>query len=155
MPGLSHSALPRRAPRRWRHTAALLALPLTLAAGCGPRTSTAGGVGTSTLSVILMVNNRSYFDVNIYALRSPGGAGRRLGTVSGGTNVTLRVPENELQPGGRLQVSVRAISGRTTWISQPISVSTRVIAQLDVVATNNGDLSQSQLYPRQGEGGSP
>lgn len=105
--------------------------------------------GTGTFSVMLNVNNRSYFDVNIYVLRSPGGAGRRMGTVSGGSTATLRVPETELQPGGRLQVSVRAISGRQTWISQAVSVSTRVIARLDINATNSGDLSQSQLYVQQ------
>lgn len=110
--------------------------------------------GNGTLSVILNVNNRSFFDVNVYVLRSPGGAGRRMGTVSGGSTATLKVPETELQPGGRLQVSVRAISGRQAWISPSVSVSTRVIARLDINATNSGDLTQSQLYVQQ-EGDAP
>lgn len=120
----------------------------------GNGSSSISGAGTGTMSVILNVNNRSFFDVNIYVLRSPGGAGRRMGTVSGGSAATLRIPETELQPGGRLQLSVRAISGRATWISPSVSVSTRVIARLDVNATNSGDLTQSQLYVQQeGDGG--
>jgi hypothetical protein len=145
-------AFPRRASQ------CLLLLTGVALFGCArsPRTQTSGngsssitGAGNGTLSVILNVNNRSFFDVNVYVLRSPGGAGRRMGTVSGGSTATLRVPETELQPGGRLQLSVRAISGRATWISPAISVSTRVIARLDINATNSGDLTQSQLYVQQ------
>lgn len=122
--------------------------------GASSGTSSSTSAGAGTLSVILNVNNRSFFDVNVYVLRSPGGAGRRMGTASGGSTTTMRIPETELQPGGRLQLSVRAISGRSTWISPAVSVSTRVIVRLDVNATNSGDLTQSQLYVQQ-DGGAP
>lgn len=129
---------------RARHvsTALLLLLASTvLGAGCYK-----GATGGSGNAVILLVNNRGFFDVNIFSVRSTGGSSRRLGLVTGNSTRTIQVPENELQPGGTLVLAVRAVAGRSTWTSQPVQVGPGVIARLDVISTGGGDLSQSQLY---------
>ena len=103
-------------------------------------------VGTGDERIVLLVSNRGYFDINIYAVRSTVVAGRRLGTVTGNTTATLMVPSTELQPGGQLALMVRAIGSRSSWMSPLVAVGPGVIARLDVYATNAGDLSQSQLF---------
>lgn len=103
-------------------------------------------LGTSDERVPLLVSNRGYFDVNIYAVRSTVVSGRRLGTVTGNSTATLMVPVNELQPGGQLALMVRAIGSRSSWMSPVVNVGAGVVARLDVYATNSGDLSQSQLF---------
>lgn len=113
--------------------------------------------------ITLVVSNRGYFDVNVYALRSTVVAGRRIGTVTGNTSTTLFVPSTELQPGGQLALLVRAIGSRSSWMSPLVSVGPGVVARLDIYTTNAGDLSQSQLFtqpvivPDSGDGtsGSP
>lgn len=104
------------------------------------------GVGTGVERVTLLVSNRGYFDINIYAVRSTVVAGRRLGTVTGNSTATLMVPSTELQPGGQLALLVRAIGSRSSWMSPLVAIGPGVIARLDVYATNAGDLSQSQLF---------
>ena len=103
-------------------------------------------VPTPVERITLIVSNRSYFDVNVFALRSSVVGGRRLGTVTGNSTTTVFVPSTELQPGGQLALLVRAIGSRASWISPLVSVGPGVVARLDVYATNAGDLSQSQLF---------
>lgn len=102
--------------------------------------------GTSQPTVILIANNRGFYDVNVYAVRSGQTAGRRLGTVTGNATATLKVPESELQAGGTLVVQVRSVGGRFTWYSPAVQMGPGVIARLDVVQTANGSLGQSQMY---------
>ena len=95
---------------------------------------------------MLVVSNRGYFDVNVYAVPASGVAGRRLGTVTGNSSATIFVSGSDLQPGNQLMLFVRAIGGRTGWTSPLVNVGIGVAARLDVYATNSGDLYQSQLY---------
>ena len=120
----------------------LLAAALTGSAGCVSKSL----AGTSQPTVILIANNRGFYDVNVYAVRSGQTAGRRLGTVTGNATATLKVPESELQAGGTLVVQVRSVGGRFTWYSSAVQMGPGVIARLDVVQTANGSLGQSQMY---------
>ena len=125
-----------------RSTVPLLLALVTGGVGC----LKGGAVGQGGESMVLLVQNRGFYDVNVFAVRSVGVAGRRLGTVTGNATATLRVPLSELQPGGGLVVSLRSVGGRFTWTSLPLQMSSGVVARLDIVQTANGELSQSQLY---------
>lgn len=125
--------------RRALLTLALLVLPVSTS--CYSRT--AGG-GQQTM--ILLANNRGFADVTVFVLRSTQLTGRRIGTVTGNSSATLKIPVNEIQPGGTLVLSVRTVGARFTWVSPPVQVGTGVVARLDVVQTGSGDLNQSQLY---------
>lgn len=105
-----------------------------------------GNGGTGQQTVVLLVNNRGFYDVNVYAMRATMASGRRLGTVNGNSQVTLRVPVNELQPGGGLVVNLRTVGGRHTWVSPPVQVGSGIVARLDIIQTASGELSQSQMF---------
>jgi hypothetical protein len=102
--------------------------------------------GPTPPAVTLMVENRSYFDVNVWVMRSPVARGTRLGLVNGGSTQTFRVRETDLQPGGLMVLQVRAISGRTTFTTPSLSVTAGTVAKLDLIATASGNLNQSQFY---------
>lgn len=102
--------------------------------------------GPTPPAVTLMVENRSYFDVNVWVMRSPVARGTRLGLVNGGSTQTFRVRETDLQPGGLMVLQVRAISGRTTFTTPSLSVNAGTVAKLDLIATASGNLNQSQFY---------
>lgn len=120
----------------------LLAGSLAGATGCFSK----GLSGTSQPTVLLFANNRGFYDVNVYAVRSGQTAGRRLGTVTGNSSATLKVPMSELQPGNMLVVQVRSVGGRYTWYSPAVQMGSGIVARLDVVQTANGSLGQSQMY---------
>jgi hypothetical protein len=93
-----------------------------------------------------VVENRGYYDVNVYVVRTEGTRGARLGTVNGGATVTFKVRETDLQAGGLLQLQARAIGGRSIWSSPTLFVSTGMVVKLDLIAIGTTDLSQSQIY---------
>jgi len=129
--------------RTSRRTALLLLLgALTGTTACFSK----GASGAGQPSVIMIANNRGFYDVNIYSVRSGQSQGRRLATVTGNSSQTIKVPETELQPGSLLSVQVRSVGGRYTWISPTVQMGTGIIARLDVIQTANGSLSQSQMY---------
>ena len=132
-------------PSRWtsRRTTLLLLLgALTGATGCFSK----GASGAGQPSVIMIANNRGFYDVNIYSVRSGQTQGRRLATVTGNASQTVKIPVTELQPGSLLSVQVRSVGGRYTWISPTVQMGTGIIARLDVIQSANGSLSQSQMY---------
>ena len=104
-----------------------------------------GAVGTIP-RVTLEVTNRSFFDVNIFVIRSPVAPPTRLGMVTSGLSEVFRVAETDLQPGQAMVLQVRTIAGQTSWSSPSVPIRTGSVARLDVIATGNGDLSQSQFY---------
>ncbi len=108
-----------------------------------------GKPGPSPRTVTLVVENRGFYDVNVYAVRSPGARGARLGTVIGNNTQIFRVRETDLQAGSIMVLQVRAIGGRNSWTSPGLLVGTGSVAKLDVVASGSTDLSQSQFYVRQ------
>ena len=105
-----------------------------------------GGRGTPQGTVALVVQNRGFSDVIVYVIRSEGARGARVGSVNGGSTMTFKVGENQLQAGGLLQLQARAIGGRTAWISPTVFVSSGGVVKLDLIAVGTSDLSQSQLY---------
>ena len=125
-------------------TGALCAVLLlaVLVGACGKR-SVSPGLPSERVS--LRVDNRGYFDVTVYAVRSGGSAGTRLGNISGGSSGTLFVRLADLQPGGRLVVRLRAIGTRRTWTSPAVSVADGLRARLNVYSTNSGEMNQSTL----------
>lgn len=130
-----------------RGTSRRAALLLLLGALAGPAGCVSKGLaGTSQETVILLANNRGFYDVNVYAVRSGQTAGRRLGTVTGNSSATLKVPVSELQAGNMLVVQVRSVGGRFSWYSPAVQMGSGIVARLDVVQTANGSLGQSQMY---------
>ncbi|MBL0938376.1 MAG: hypothetical protein IBJ03_05760 [Gemmatimonadaceae bacterium] len=123
-----------------------LALVALCVAAVGSMGCYKNGVVSSSGTVVLMVNNRGYFDVNVFAVRSTGSSTRRLGLVNGNSQRTIMVPENELQPGGLFVVGVRAVAGRNMWTSQPVQMGPGVVARLEVMTTGGGDLNQTQFF---------
>lgn len=96
--------------------------------------------------VTIQVENRGFFDVAIYAMRSPSVQGARVATVNGGQSAQVRVRPIDLQPGNRLVLRLRALGTRATWTSGPLPVSAGAVARLDIQTSANGDLNQSSLY---------
>lgn len=110
-------------------------------------TASADGILADTTGTIpLIIRNRSYFDINVYAHRSVGSPGRRVATVSSGGEGTFTVNSQDLQGGGLLMLGVRAIAGRSAWVSPALAVGNKVIARLDVNSDAGGDLGRSVLY---------
>jgi hypothetical protein len=145
---------PRGAPRL-----ALSLLLLGTAGFAGCRGATARPVaspdpsimsGSIATAVPLIIRNRGYFDVNVYVHRAQRSPGRRVGTITSGSTQTFRIPEAELQAGGLLMLGVRAIAGRSTWVSPALQVGTGHTARLDVMSDNSGNLSQTALYMEAG-----
>lgn len=99
------------------------------------------------MTAIVIVSNRGFYDVNVYAIRTAGVIGRRLATISGGsTGTTLRIREADQQPGGGVTLQLRAIGARSTWISPTLNLGFGVVGRLEIASTGGGDLSQTMFY---------
>lgn len=139
--GRRHFSFPL-APRTLVRAVVLMAL-MVMGAGAG---CSRGVSGAMAPTVSLVVDNRGYFDVNVYVVRTPGSRGRRVGNVVGGATEFFRIRESELQAGGQLVLQVRAIAGRSAWTSPSVSVNVGAVARLDVYSSPSGDLASSQFY---------
>ena len=76
------------------------------------------------------VRNQSFLDHNIYVLN--GSARSRLGTVSGNSTATLRIPPTLVQPGGLLRFLADPIGSSITPVSEQIVVSPGDEVQLTI-----------------------
>lgn len=76
------------------------------------------------------VRNQSFLDHNIYVLN--GGARSRLGTVTGNSTATLRIPSSLVQPGGLLRFLADPIGSSITPVSEQIVVSPGDEVQLTI-----------------------
>lgn len=145
-------AVSQRSTRHWAVATALVGLLLACARGPAvgsptPSTDAAtAAVLADTTSVPLIIRNRSYFDINVYAHRAANSPGRRVATVSSGSEGTFKVSNADLTAGRQLMLGVRAIAGRSAWVSPSLAVGNNVIARLDVMSDSNGDLGRSVLY---------
>jgi hypothetical protein len=120
----------------------LLALGLVLAAeSCTPWRNGAEPVVSS-----LVVRNRGFFDVNVYAMPSIGAPATRLGTVVGESTQTFALYARHLQPGDLLVVRVRAIGANSIWTSPSVPIGEGMLAVLDVYTDASGDCSTSNLH---------
>lgn len=94
----------------------------------------------------LVVRNRSYFDVNVYTVPSALARPVRIGTVIGSSTATFPLWSRNLQPGGELVVIVHAIGAPGSWTSDAVSITSGVLAVLDVNSDMFGDCSTSSLH---------
>lgn len=138
-----------------RHLLAPCTLALGLLAACAkaPPVGSPSPTGSPTVaaaadsaSIPLVIRNRSYFDITVYVHRAVSSPGRRVATVSSGGEGTFKISTADLQAGRQLMLGVRAIAGRSAWVSPALSVGNNVVARLDVMSDSNGDLGRSVLY---------
>lgn len=96
----------------------LILLLATLATSCAPRVGpdqvTPGARAT------LRVDNQSFNDVNVYALRS--GSRMRIGTVTGLTTRTFVLPKTLVGTGTRVQFIASFIGSRRGPVSEEITI---------------------------------
>jgi hypothetical protein len=135
-------SIPRHATARAFRAAALAAVVLAGATGChlGRRG------GTQEPPVRLLVSNRGYFDVTIYALASSGSSQLRLGTANGLSDTKISIPPTALRADRTLVLRLHAIGTRGTFTTPMVSVSPGQTARLDIFARADGSLDQSTLY---------
>lgn len=105
-----------------------------------------GGTGPEPVISSLVVRNRGFLDVNIYAMQSAGAMPTRLGTVVGATTATFPLHAHDLEPGSFLVVRIRAIGSMRSWTSPSVPVGDGVLAVLDVNTDAFGDCSTSSLH---------
>ncbi len=100
----------------------LLAVALVAASvglnACGASRQGPRGSDPATM---LQVDNQSFLDMNIY-LVTTGGARIRMGTASGNSSTTLRVPSTYVFGGSELRFLADPIGSNRTPISQGITV---------------------------------
>jgi hypothetical protein len=110
--------------------------------------SVGGGVGSAEpQNYRLVINNRSDFEVVVYALQSASPPGYRLANARSLNTTTVTVPRNVLTGADQLVVRLHAIgeNSRGDWISQPISMQDGLDARLDIRTNGFGDLGLSML----------
>src|SRR6266850_4388633 len=95
--------------------------------------------------VPLVVNNRSDFEVVVYAIPSAGSNGIRLGNARSFATTQMTVPRNAMRGTDVLVLRLHAIgaSSRMNWTSPAASIDSDVIAQLDIRIDANGNMSKS------------
>lgn len=106
--------------------------------------------GSAAATYPLIVNNRSTFDVDIFAVPSQGALSLvRIGEARPMSTTNLVLSQNVLQPQEILQVQLHAIGsarGVRAWRSPTQPLDSTLAAALDIRAGPNGDLSKSSLY---------
>ena len=138
-----------RTGRRVSEMALLLCAMGTVAA-CAPQ-SRSSSVTTRRVEYPLLVNNRSDFEVVVYAMASPTSRGQRLGTARPFDKTYLKIPGNAVMSEGVFAVQLHAIGAtRSTsnWISHGTVLNEDLMAQLDIVGDMSGSLRMSTLSTR-------
>lgn len=105
-----------------------------------------GRTGPEPVISSLVVRNRGFLDVNIYAIQSVGAMPTRLGTVVGATTATFPLHSHDLEPGSSLVVRIRPIGSVRSWTSPSVPVGDGILAVLDVNTDTFGDCSTSSLH---------
>lgn len=131
--------------RRVMHLALALCAMGTIDA-CAPASRAApADLGTSYPFV---VNNRSDFEVVIYAMASPTTRGMRLGTALPFRTTRMSIPSHAMQSGDMFAVQLHAIgASRFTpnWVSMSTFLSEDLMAKLDIMGDHTGNLRMSML----------
>lgn len=108
------------APLRRLVLAVLIAAATAGAAGCSM--SRSGNQGAQAQPVtMLRVENQGYLDMNVYVVEASG-ARRRLGTATGSSTTTMRIPPNLLFGATQLRFIADPIGGARASVSQSITV---------------------------------
>jgi hypothetical protein len=95
----------------------------------------------------LVINNRSDFEVVVYALQSASPPGYRLTNARSLNTTSVMVPRNALTGANELVLRLHAIgeNSRGDWVSQPISMQDGLDARLDIRTNGFGDLGLSMF----------
>jgi hypothetical protein len=97
----------------------------------------------------LVINNRTGYEVVVYAVPAPGAVGTRLGTAASFGTTTIKVAQSALQNGTDMVVRLHALGQATSaqdWVSPRVSLNNDLVARLDVRADSYGSLSGSTFY---------
>ncbi len=132
--------------QRGARRSALLGVAVTLLAAGGCLAKPKHPV-PAPLPVTLDIVSHAFADIDVLVVASPGSSGLRLTTISGFSKATVRLRTMQLQPGGVLQLELRAIGSNTRWLTTALPVSPGEHVVLDISADANGNLSRSMLYP--------
>ena len=114
--------------------------------GMGACASFWRGGNAPRITYPLVVNNRTDFEVVVYAVLSAGSPGMRLGNARSFSTMTMTIPRNALQPTDLLVLRLHGIGSASGWTSPATAMDTGVVAQLDIRADAQGNLSRSSLY---------
>jgi type IV pilus biogenesis protein CpaD/CtpE len=99
----------------------LLALSVTLAAGCAKRTTSAHSslpTATALEPIELSVENHNWLDVVVFVVH--GGQRTRLVTVTAAKNASALIPEHALQHHGQIRLLAHAVGNPETFMSEVI-----------------------------------
>lgn len=115
---------------------------------CAPASRHSEDIG---VAYPLMVNNRSDFEVVVYAMASPTTRGERLGTARAFATTVLTVPARALRSQDFFSVQLHAIGAPRTvpnWVSHTTVLNESLMAQLDIIGDVSGNLRLSNLSTR-------
>jgi hypothetical protein len=101
---------------------------------------------------MLSVQNRSEFQVNVFAVPSAPSARIRLGSVAPLGTQSLALPNIALAVDGALRVMVEPIGSTSVWTSPMVTVSSDTRPCLRVQSDATGNLGLSTLTTQIGDG---
>ena len=113
---------------------------------CAPASRTSSA--SPRVEYPLLVNNRTDFEVVVYAMASPTSRGQRLGTARPFGKTVLSIPDHALQSSDMFAVQLHAIGASRTipnWVSQGTVLNQNLMAQLDIHGDMSGNLRMSSL----------
>jgi hypothetical protein len=137
-----------------RHGRRVVDLALVLCAmgtinACAPASRTTPS--SPRVEYPLLVNNRTDFEVVVYAMASPTSRGRRLGTARAFDKTYLAIPGDALTPDGTFAVEIHAVGALRSipnWVSRGTVMNESLMAQLDIAGDMQGNLHMSSLSTR-------
>ena len=127
---------------------ALLLCAMTMISACAPQSRTSH---EPRIEYPLMVNNRTDFEVVVYAMASPTTRGHRLGTARAFATTVLTIPRFALQSQDVFAVELHAIGAVRSvpnWVSHGTVLNENLMAQLDIMGDMSGNLRMSNLSAR-------
>jgi hypothetical protein len=127
---------------------ALLLCAMSVVSACAPQSRTSNEL---RVEYPLMVNNRTDFEVVVYAMASPTTRGQRLGTARPFASTVLTIPRYALQSQDVFAVELHAIGAVRSvpnWVSHGTVLNESLMAQLDIVGDMSGNLRMSALSSR-------
>ena len=105
------------------------------------------GAATGRIQYPLVVNNRSDFEVVVYAIPSSGVGGTRLGNARAFATTKMSVPRSALQGTDMLVLRIYGIgSSSRPWTTPGATVDSSVVATLDIRSDASGNMSRSSFY---------
>ena len=129
---------------------ALVLCAMTTLTACAPQSRTSD-VRPKRVTYPLLVNNRTDFEVVVYAMASPTTRGQRLGTARPSAATVLDIPAHALQSQEMFSVQLHAIGALGSvpnWVSRSTVLNENLMAQLDIIGDMTGNLRMSNLSSR-------